>query len=104
MRIKKVVNISDRVLNINNISIKPLDSYIWDEYNFSERLLNRLNVLQNLKFIKVFNYDQDDIVYNIYRSDELISDNIEPQIADIETITNVKPVKRNTKKNIKGDK
>lgn len=53
MKIKKVINISDRVLTIDNIKLKPKEDHIWREDFFTERLITRLRILENLKFVRV---------------------------------------------------
>lgn len=120
MKIKKVINISDRVLTIDNIKLKPKEDHIWREDFFTERLITRLRILENLKFVRVFDYDEDDIGYysyipkeseskiNLVQDTGNVQDNTttstEAQLAENTTEEDSKYTKKSTKKTNKGDK
>jgi hypothetical protein len=120
MKIKKVINISDRVLTIDNIKLEPKEDHIWKEDSFTERLITRLRILENLKFVRVFDYDEEDIGYYSYMPQEseskinLVQDtttsqnniNTSTETQSIEDITEEesKSTKKSTKKTNKGDK
>lgn len=67
--IKKVVNVINRNIKIEGITIKPKEYYIWHQEYFTESLLNKLKALESLKFIKVFTYEEDDSGYDNYVAD-----------------------------------
>lgn len=120
MKIKKVINISDRVLTIDNIKLKPKEDYIWREDFFTERLITRLRILENLKFVRVFDYDEDDTGYysyipkeskfkiNLVQDTSNVQDNTttstEAQLTENTTEEDSKSTKKSTKKTNKGDK
>lgn len=125
MKIKKVINISDRVLTIDNIKLKPKEDHIWREDFFTERLITRLRILENLKFVRVFDYDEDDTGYysyipkesefkiNLVQDTSNVQDNTttfteaqltEAQLTENTTEEDSKSTKKSTKKTNKGDK
>lgn len=121
MKIKKVINISDRVLTIDNIKLKPKEDHIWREDFFTERLITRLRILENLKFVRVFDYDEDDTGYysyipkeseskiNLVQDTSNVQDNTtttstEAQSTENTTEEDSKSTKKSTKKTNKGDK
>ena len=120
MKIKKVINISDRLLTIDNINLKSKDDHILIEYFFTERLISRLRILENLKFVRVFDYDEDDTGYysyipkeseskiNLVQDTGNVQDNTttstEAQSTENTTEEDSKSTKKSTKKTNKGDK
>ena len=72
--IKKIVNVINKNIKIEGITIKPKEYYIWHQEYFTESLLSKLKALENLNFIKVFTYEEDDSGYDNY----MIDTNIQP--------------------------
>lgn len=68
----KVFNKSKRIVNIENITIKPLEYFIFDEY-ISESKINIIKSLERLNLIKVYNVEYSNTESEIIK-EEVVSE------------------------------